>query len=146
MLPASDSGEDAIGVGGPDEGLGVGIGFLDEAVDGGLKVDNGSEDATFEAASGQFGEEAFDSIEPGCGCWGEVERPARMACQPLAHFWVLVGRIIVDDGVDYLSHGDLRLDRIEEADELLVPMALHVAADDGAVKNVKGSKQLPWRL
>src|SRR4029079_6106924 len=30
---------------------------------------------------------------------------------------------------------------VEEADELLVPMALHVAADDGAVENVKGGKQ-----
>ena len=29
----------------------------------------------------------------------------------------------------------LRLDGIEEADELLVPMALHVAADDGAVED-----------
>ena len=35
-----------------------------------------------------------------------------------------MGRIVVDDGVDHLSHGDLRLDRIEEADKLLVAMAL----------------------
>src|SRR4029079_547390 len=78
-----------------------------------LQVNDGSEHSALEALAREFGEEAFDRIEPGCGCWGEVERPARMACQPLAHFWVLVGRIIVDDGVDYLSHGDLRLDRLE---------------------------------
>src|SRR6516162_7545213 len=37
--------------------------------------------------------------------------------------------------------GELRLDRIEEADELLVAMALHVAANDGAVENVEGCEQ-----
>jgi hypothetical protein len=36
--------------------------------------------------------------------------------------------------VDHFSHRDLLLDRIEEADELLVAMALHVAADDGAIE------------
>jgi len=35
---------------------------------------------------------------------------------------MFVGRIVVDDGVDRLFDGDLRLDRIEEADELLVAM------------------------
>ena len=39
------------------------------------------------------------------------------------------------------SHRDLLLDPIEEADELLVAMVLHVAADDGAVKDVKGCEQ-----
>jgi hypothetical protein len=48
---------------------------------------------------------------------------------------MLVGRIIVDDGVDHFSHRDLLLDRIEEADELLVAMMLHVAADDGGVED-----------
>jgi hypothetical protein len=52
LFPSLDGSEDAVGIGGPDEGLGVGIGFLDEAVDGGLKVDDGSEDA---AASGVVG-------------------------------------------------------------------------------------------
>ena len=39
------------------------------------------------------------------------------------------------------SHGDLRLDRIEEANELLVAMALHVAANDGAIEDVEGCEQ-----
>lgn len=65
MLPASDGGEDAVRACGPDEGLGVGIGFLDEAVDGGLKVDDGTEDAALQSSSGQFGEEALDGVEPG---------------------------------------------------------------------------------
>src|SRR6201993_5465443 len=64
-----------------------------------------------------------------------------MPRQPLAYLWMLVGRIIVDDGMDYLSHRDLLLDRVEEANEFLMTMMLHVAADDGAIENVEGCEQ-----
>jgi hypothetical protein len=43
--------------------------------------------------------------------------------------------------VDFLSRRHLRLDGIEEADELLVPVALHIAADDGSVEDVEGREQ-----
>ena len=46
-----------------------------------------------------------------------MERPAGMPRQP-RRTWVLVGRIIVDDGMDHFPPGDLLLDRVEEADEL----------------------------
>ncbi|OWK25293.1 hypothetical protein AJ87_11495 [Rhizobium yanglingense] len=35
----------------------------------------------------------------------------------------------------------LSLNRVEEADELLMPVALHVAADDGSVENIQGSEK-----
>ena len=35
----------------------------------------------------------------------------------------------------------LGLDGIEEADELLVPVALHIAADDGPIEDVEGREQ-----
>ena len=54
---------------------------------------------------------------------------------------MLVGRIVVDDGVDRLFDGDLRLDGIEEADELLVAMALYVTANDSAIEDVKVFEQ-----
>jgi hypothetical protein len=54
---------------------------------------------------------------------------------------MFVGCVVVDDCVDHFSRRDLRLDGIEEADELLVPMALHVAADDGAIEDVEGGEQ-----
>ena len=62
MVPASDGGDDFIWIGGPDEGLGSVVGFLEEAVDGSLQVDDRVEDPALEAALGQFGEEAFDRI------------------------------------------------------------------------------------
>jgi hypothetical protein len=48
LFPAFDSGEDAVGICGPDEGFWFGIGFQDEAVDGGLEIADGSEDAANE--------------------------------------------------------------------------------------------------
>ena len=48
------------------------------------------------------------------GCW----------VSHLAHLGMFVGGIIVDDGVDILGSGDLRVDGAEEADELLVAMGL----------------------
>src|SRR5450830_1891856 len=64
-----------------------------------------------------------------------------MPGQPLAHFRMLVGCVVVDDRVDFLSRRHLRLDGVEEADELLVPVALHIAADDGAVEDIEGREQ-----
>jgi hypothetical protein len=78
LLPALDSGEDAARIGGPDERFGIGIGFGDEAVDGGLEIVDGAETRHVEAADVKFGEEAFDGIEPGGGSRGEVKSPAMM--------------------------------------------------------------------
>ena len=63
-MPSFDGGDDFVGVGSPCEGLWFGVGLGEETVDGGLEVDDGAEDATFQAAPGQLGEEALDGIEP----------------------------------------------------------------------------------
>ncbi len=70
-----------------------------------------------------------------------MERPARVARQPLAHGGMLVGGVVVDDRVDRLSGRNLALDDVEKADELLMPMTLHVAADHGSVEHVHRRKQ-----
>ncbi len=57
MVPAFDGGDDFVWIGGPYEGLWPGVVFGEEAVDGGLEVDDGMEDAAPEAALRQFGEE-----------------------------------------------------------------------------------------
>jgi len=43
--------------------------------------------------------------------------------------------------VDDLARRNVALDDVQEAKKLLMPMAFHVAADDGAVEDVKGGKQ-----
>ena len=57
------------------------------------------------------------------------------------NLWMLVGGVVVHDGMDQLACGHLGLDGIEEADELLVPMALHAAADHAALQHIEGGKQ-----
>src|SRR3984957_16771894 len=54
---------------------------------------------------------------------------------------VLAGVVVVEDRMDGLAGGDLALDGVEETDELLMPMALHVAADYGSVEHVHRRKQ-----
>lgn len=63
-MPAPDGGDDFVWIGAPDEGSGFLIVLFNEAVDGGLEVDNRMEDAVLQAPPGQCGEEAFDGVEP----------------------------------------------------------------------------------
>src|SRR5450631_1475663 len=60
---------------------------------------------------------------------------------PLAHIGMFVGRIIVDDGMDRLSRRNLLLNGVKEANEFLMAMALHVAADHRAVEHVERREQ-----
>ena len=50
-MPASDGGDDFVGIGSPDEGPGLLIVLVDEAVDGGLKVDHGVEHAILQPST-----------------------------------------------------------------------------------------------
>jgi hypothetical protein len=54
-----------------------------------------------------------------------------------------MSRIVVDDRMDFLSLRYLRLEGVEETNELLVPVTLHVTADDGAVEDVEGRPARP---
>jgi hypothetical protein len=112
------------------------VDLVDESKDGGLQFGDGAKHAAFEAPARQLGEEAFHGVEPGSRCRGEMERPSRMAFEPSANIGMLMGGVIVDDGVDRLARRDLLLDDIEEANEFLMAMALHVAANHRAVEDV----------
>jgi hypothetical protein len=120
-VPATDGSDDFVGVGNLVDGFGMGLVIIEESIDGGLEVGHRAEDAAFET---------------------------RMAGQPLAHGGMLVGGVIVEDRVDGLSGGNLSLDRIKKANELLVTMALHVAPDHGSVEDVHRREQVvvPCRL
>ncbi len=48
MVPPSDSGDDFVGILCPDEGLRIVVGVFEEAVDGGLEIDDRVEDAALE--------------------------------------------------------------------------------------------------
>lgn len=63
-MPASDGSDYLFGVGLPGERFRLAVMLLDEAVDGGLKVDDGVEHAVLQAPAGQLGEEALDGVDP----------------------------------------------------------------------------------
>src|SRR6188472_4629962 len=103
------------------------VGLVEIAVDSGLGVDDRSEDAALQAPLGERGEEGLDGVEPGARGRGEVEGEARVAGEPGNHLRLFVGGVVVEDDVDDLAGRDLCLDGVEEADEFLVPVALHAA-------------------
>ena len=141
MVPSFDGSDYLIWVGSPGEGFWVFVGFGDEAIDGGLEINEGVEDAALEPPSGEFGEEAFDGVEPRRRCWREVEDKPLVTIEPIADLWMLMGGVVVEDDMDGLVFGDLGVDHVEEADELLVPVALHVAPNHGSVEDIQGGEQ-----
>jgi len=72
---------------------------------------------------------------------GVVEGPARMAGEPSFDFGVLMGGVVIKDGVDRFVGRHRALDGVEEADEFLMGMALHATAEDDAIERVEGGKQ-----
>jgi len=63
-----------------------------------------------------------------------------MTGEPGAHLGVLVGGIVIEDGVDQLAGGHGGLDPVEETDEFLVAMARHALADHCAVEDIQRSE------
>ena len=65
----------------------------------------------------------------------------RVALKPGHDLGMLVSAVVIEDHVDDLARRHFGLDGVEEADELLVPMALHAAPDHLAFQDVEGGKQ-----
>ena len=89
MFPAADFFDDGIGVGGPDEWFGIGIGFLQEAVDGGLEIGDALEQAALESTAGQLSVDPLCRIKPrgrGLPC---VKQP-----------WVLAKKDLLRDALE----------------------------------------------
>ncbi len=109
-------GDDGIGIGGPDEGLGLcGVVVVDDAADSVLEFAYGAEDAIFETASCPLGEDAFERVQPRARSGGKVEGPVRMACEPDLDFLVLVSGVVVEDGMDRDAGGYRARDAVEES-------------------------------
>src|SRR5882757_798098 len=96
---------DLVGGYSPDEWSGIGILLGQVCVGGGLQIGDRTKDAATDALASHPGEEAFDRVEPGGG--GEVEDPARIACQPSQHLGVVVGGVVVEHRVDQLAGRDV---------------------------------------
>ena len=98
--------------------------LVEEAVDRGLQVHDGAKDAALEPALCYVRVAKKPSTALSQEADVSVECPSRVAFEPSSNIGMLVGGGVVDDGVDRPSHGNLFLDDIEEANELLMTMAL----------------------
>jgi hypothetical protein len=54
---------------------------------------------------------------------------------------MFMGAVVVQDNVNDFAGWHLGLDGIEEADELLMPTALHAAADGPALEHIESGEQ-----
>ncbi len=111
--------------------------FTDVSADRVLKLGHRGEGSTANTLTSEDGEEIFDGIEPGPGCWREMDDPAGVISQPLSNLGMLMGGVVIGDGVDDLASRNGSLDGVEELDELLMGMFGHTAPDDGTIEDVQ---------
>ena len=71
-----------------------------------------------------------------------MKDPAWVAGEPGFDLGMLVGGVIVEDGVDHFAGRDGALDAVEKADQFLMGMALHAAPVHDAVERV--GQQTGW--
>ena len=105
MIPSVYILDNPVRISGPVEGFGFAVVLPEIAVDRGLQVNERVEGAALQAPAGERGEEGLDRIAPGAGGGCEVKRPARVPGKRGAHLGMLVGGVIVEDGVDELADG-----------------------------------------
>ena len=71
-----------------------------------------------------------------------MEHPAGVAGKPLEDLGMLVAAVVVEDHVDHLAGRDRALDGVENAQELLMPVALHATPEHRAVEHIEGGEQV----
>ena len=69
-----------------------------------------------------------------------MKGPTRMPGEPRSDLGVLVDGVVVGDGVDQFAGWHGCLDGVEEADELLMAVLLHAAADHAAIQHIESGK------
>lgn len=67
--------------------------------------------------------------------------PSRMPRQPCTDFGLFVRSAVIQDDMNGLVCGHFGLDSIQEADEFLMPVALHVSSDHGSIQHIERGKQ-----
>ena len=68
-----------------------------------------------------------------------------MPCQPGADLRLFVGRVVVENDVDGLILRQFRLNRVEETDELLMPVTLRPITEPSRTLRAANKVVVPWR-
>ena len=88
----------------------------------------------------QFAKPPLHHVQPGTGCWREVEMKARMPTEPGLDARMLVGSVIVYDEMKLQGKRGFGVDFLEEPNELLVPTARHAVTDDFSIEHTESGK------
>ncbi len=105
-----------MGLGGPDERLGILAMRGDVLLDSGDQFGHAAEDATRQAIAGKATGEALDDVEPGSGRRREMNVEARMLLQPRLDLRMLVCRVVVADQMQGFVLGRLAVDLAQEVE------------------------------
>ena len=123
------------------KGLGSSLCFSMKARISASRLAGGGVHAALQLLARQFGEPAFDLIDPRRRSRRKVDMPVRPPCQPGFHCRRLVGGVIVHDDVDVQPLGDTAVDLFQEVEKLPGPVAPVALADDEAGSDIEGCEQ-----
>ncbi len=143
MVGADDLLQDVIGLGSPDERLGITVMHGDVFLHGGDEFGDAVEYATAQSLGGEVAEEALDHVQPRGRGWREVNAKARMLLQPLLDLGMFVRGVVVTDQMQRPVAGRLAIDLAQKVEPLGVPVALLAASDERTVERVQ-SGELRW--
>lgn len=100
-----------------------------------------SERTALDCALADKSEPPFDLIEPAGISWREMRMEPGALSEPCANFGMFVCRVIIHHDVDVQVGGYVGFDMAKEGEELLVPVPGFALADDGARRDIEGSKE-----
>jgi len=120
----------------------------DVFLNSGNQFRHAAEDSSFQPVGADTAEETLDHVEPGSGCWREMNMEARMLFQPLFNLGMLVRSIVVADQMQFLILGSLPVDLTQEIEPLDMAMALgqREITEPSSVLKAANNVVVPWRL
>jgi hypothetical protein len=133
--------DDPTGACNPLEGPWTFVVVPDVIVDGSDEVPDAPKGAPSYLFPGDFGEPAFDLIEPRRAGWREVHMISWAFSQPLLNFRMLVGSVVIEHEVNGEGGIDGFINPIEESQKLLMAMPWLAFTNYGSFENVQRSKQ-----
>ena len=133
--------QDVVGLGSPDERLGVLVMHGDVFLDGGVEFRDAAEHATAQTAGGDVTEEALDHVQPRGRSRREVHCEARVFLQPFFHLGMFVGRVVIADQMQRFVFWGLTVDLAQEIEPFSMTVVLLTTGDDRSVQRIERGEQ-----
>ncbi len=114
---------------------------IDIAGDGVDELSDTIDCEALKLAGREFGEEAFNEIQPRRRGRREVEVHARVLVEPSHNGRMLMGGVVVENDVDVELGRNGTLDFAQKSEKLLVPVAWHAFVEHFTCGDVQGSEQ-----